>query len=206
VLNRYLRDAHAMEMNVHQMLVALIATTKDPGTTTLVEQHQSQTEAQIQRLGERLQERGENTSTPRDAGALATAFFKGLGDVARKDKASKNARDGYVMETLEIASYQLLEGLAQRAGDIATADVAKTNRAEEEAMRDALDANWDRAVDLVIAEEGITVSSRGAAGLTPAEPLGRHACEGGRSGTARQDLIDRPRCVGTRSGACCRGR
>ncbi|MPZ93100.1 MAG: DUF892 family protein [Actinobacteria bacterium] len=51
VLNRYLRDAHAMEMNVHQMLVALIATTKDPGTTALLEQHQSQIEAQIQRLG-----------------------------------------------------------------------------------------------------------------------------------------------------------
>lgn len=28
-------------------------------------------------------------------------------------------------------------------------------------MRDALDANWDRAVDLVIAEEGITVHPGG---------------------------------------------
>lgn len=29
-------------------------------------------------------------------------------------------------------------------------------------MRDALDANWDRAVDLVIAEEGITVHLGGS--------------------------------------------
>ena len=157
VLNKYIRDAHAMEINVHQMLVAMVATTKDPETTALLERHKTQTESQIQRLEERLRERGENTSTLRDVGAVATAFFKGMSDVARKEKAAKNARDGYVTEALEIASYHLLERLAQRAGDSLTAEVARTNRAEEESMRDALDANWDRVVDLVIAEDGISV-------------------------------------------------
>ena len=156
VLNGHLRGAHSMEMNVLQMLVALITTTKDPEVTSLLERHKSETEAQIQRLAQRLSDRGEDTSTLKDAGAVATAFFKGLGDVARSEKATKNARDGYVTEALEIATYHLLERLAQRAGDTATAEVAATNRAEEETMRRALDANWDRVVDLVIAEEGIT--------------------------------------------------
>ena len=70
VLNKYIRDAHAMEMNVHQMLVAMVATTKDPETTALLERHKTQTESQIQRLEERLRERGENTSTLRDVGAV----------------------------------------------------------------------------------------------------------------------------------------
>jgi ferritin-like metal-binding protein YciE len=135
MLNSYLRDAHAMERNVHQMLVSMIATTDDREIRDGLERHQRETETQIERLAERLDARGEDCSTLKDAGAVMGAFFKGMADIARSDEAGKNARDGFVTEALEIASYQLLERLAESAGDTETAEVARINRAQEEAMR-----------------------------------------------------------------------
>lgn len=157
-LNSYLRDAHAMELNVKQMLASMIETTSDPEIKKGLERHRDQTDGQIERLSDRLEARGESTSAIKDAGAVMGAFFKGMADLARSDKAGKNARDGYVTEALEIAAYELLERLANRAGDQETAEVARTNRAEEEAMRQEIDSNWDRFLDLDLEEEGLALS------------------------------------------------
>jgi ferritin-like metal-binding protein YciE len=153
----YIEDAHAMEQNVLQMLDSMIATTPDEGIVEELEHHKMETERHEQLLRERLQALGRDTSLRKEAQSIAGALMKGIADQVRGDKAGKNARDGFITEHMEIAAYELLERLAQRAGDEETAEIARRNRADEEAMAQKIASNWDKFVDLTLAEEGITV-------------------------------------------------
>jgi ferritin-like metal-binding protein YciE len=148
-----------MEQNSLQLLNSMIATTRDDQMKAMLEHHKDETEGQIQRLRQRLTAMGEGPSQVKDVGARAMAVPKGLFDQLRSDKPGRNARDGYATEHLEIASYQLLERVALRAGDEPTAGVARQNRAEEEEMAHNIDASWDTVVELTLAEEGIAVHS-----------------------------------------------
>src|SRR5919199_3506542 len=148
----YVQDAHAMEQNVSTMLDSMIATTDDPQIKGMLEDHKRQTEEHERRLRERLDAMEAGTSTIKEVGGLGAALFKGVGDIARTDKPGKNARDGYVTEHMEIASYELLERLAERAGDEKTARVARQNRRDEEVMARKIARKWDKFVDLTLAD------------------------------------------------------
>ena len=151
----YVEDAHAMEQNVSRMLDSMISTTDDPEITEMLRHHKEETERHEQRLRERLDALGAGTSAGKQAQTIATALMKGATDQVRGDQAGKNERDGYVSEHMEIAAYQLLERLAERAGEAETAEVARQNRADDGAMAQTIDSNWDRFLELTLAENGI---------------------------------------------------
>jgi ferritin-like metal-binding protein YciE len=153
----YIEDAHAMEQNVLQMLESMIATTSDAEILEELEHHKMETERHEQLLRQRLEAHGRDASLRKEAQSIGAALLKGVTDQVRGDKAGKNARDGFVTEHMEIAAYELLERLAQRAGDEETAEVARRNRADEEAMAQKIAANWDKFLDLTLAEEGVNV-------------------------------------------------
>ena len=150
----YVEDAHAMEQSVSTMLDSMISTTDDPEIRSMLEHHKQETEEHERRLRERLDALGAGTFTRKQAQTLATALMKGVADMARTDKPGKNARDGFVTEHMEIAAYQLLERLAKKAGDEQTAEVARQNRADDEAMARKIDSNWDKFLELTLATPG----------------------------------------------------
>ena len=152
----YVEDAHAMEQNDLKMLDSMISTTDDPQMREMIENHREETEEHERRLRERLDAMGRGTSVRKQAQAVGAALLKSVGDQARGDKAGKNARDGYMAEHMEIASYQLLERLAEKAGDTETAEVARRNRADEEEMARRIDASWDRTLELTLEENNIS--------------------------------------------------
>jgi ferritin-like metal-binding protein YciE len=89
---------------------------------------------------------------------MMAALMKSVVDVARNDSPGRNARDGFATEHMEIASYQLLERVARKAGDSKTAAVARQNREEEEAMARSIGSKWNKIVDLTLKEEGVRTS------------------------------------------------
>jgi ferritin-like metal-binding protein YciE len=153
----YIEDAHALEQNVLQMLSSMAATTQDEEILQEIEHHKLETERHEELLRARLEALGETPSVRKETQSLVAALAKGVTDQVRGDKAGKNARDAFVTEHVEIAAYELLERLAQRAGDEETARIAREIRADEQAMAQKIAARWDKSLDLTLAEEGITV-------------------------------------------------
>ena len=156
-LVKHIDEAIAMEENVKRMLDGMIGTMDDPQIIDLLEHHKAETEEHSQRLRRRLEAHGAQPSMVREAAGIIGALAKLPLDVVRGEKAGRNARDAYATEHLEIASYQLLERIATRAGDEETAEVARQNRADEEAMAKKLDERWDDFAQLSLREEGAAV-------------------------------------------------
>jgi ferritin-like metal-binding protein YciE len=156
-LVKHIDEALAMEKSVLRMLDGMIGTTDDEEIKSDLRHHKLETEEHAERLEKRLAAHDASPSTSREAAGIAGALMKGVVDKVRQEKAGRNARDGYATEHLEIASYQLLERVAEKAGDEETAEVARQNRADEEAMAKKIEANWDKFADLSLKESGITV-------------------------------------------------
>jgi ferritin-like metal-binding protein YciE len=165
-LVNYIEDAHAVEQHMLWALDRMIETTEDPKMRGHLQHHRAETERHKLRLEERLEAHGVTPSAVKDTGQIFLALGKGMIDKVRSDNAGKNLRDGFVAEHLEIACYELLERVAQIAGDEATAEVARGNRADEEAMVQKIRASWDEAVRQSLQQEGIQdrvlVAKRGA--------------------------------------------
>jgi ferritin-like metal-binding protein YciE len=156
-LVKHIDEAHAMEQNVLRMLDGMISTTDDPEIVDQLEHHRMETQRHSDRMLERLEAHGASPSVVRQAGGILAALAKLPLDMVRGEKAGRNARDGFATEHLEIAGYELLRRIAQKAGDEETAQAAAEIILEEQAMADKIAANWDRFAELSLQEEGVTV-------------------------------------------------
>jgi ferritin-like metal-binding protein YciE len=153
--------AHALEKSVLRHLDVLIATTEDDDLRKALRQHRTTTLAQITRLERRLKAHHESPSAIKDMSRQFAAFLAALRNLMRDDKPAESAREAFVIEHLEISTYEILERVALRAGDSETAQVALQSRAEEEAMVGIIVANWDRLVDQMLANKGLLTQAIG---------------------------------------------
>ena len=156
-LVKHIDEALAMENNVLRMLDGMISTTEDSEIKQALQQHRLETQGHADRMEKRLRAHGASPSMVREAGGVLGALMKSVVDMTRSEKAGRNARDGFATEHMEIASYELLSRIAQRAGDEDTAADARDIIAEEQKMALAIEANWDRFAELSLREQGVPV-------------------------------------------------
>lgn len=154
-LVKHLDEAYALETQVLRMLDGLMQTTSSEEVKADLETHKEETEQHRERVKECLQSYGASPSKVKEAAGIAAALMKKPLDMARSEQAIRNARDGFATEYLEIATYRLIENLAERAGDEKTVSVCRDNIAEEEKMAARIASNWDKFVDETLEEEGV---------------------------------------------------
>jgi ferritin-like metal-binding protein YciE len=156
-LIKHIDEAHVMEQNVLRLLDGMISTTDDPEILDALEHHKLQTQNHALRMAQRLEAHDASPSTVRQIGGVLGALAKMPLDFVRGEKAGRNARDSYAAEHLEIASYELLRRVAEKAGDEETAQAAREIIAEEQAMASLIESNWDKFVEVSLREEGVVV-------------------------------------------------
>jgi len=178
---QYLGEAHASEVGLTRVLEAQIGMTPRGSFRDLLEGHLTETRDHAERVRGRIGDisgkRGFNPLTLGIAVAETVigqviAIGRSPIDLIRgsggEEKLLKNAKDDCAAESLEIATYLVLEALAKSAGDQTTAALARSILADEERMLDALRAELPRLVEAAAAaafrgDQSYDVKTTGAA-------------------------------------------
>ena len=146
-LVKYLTDAHAIEEQALAQLRSAPEIAGDPELSRLFAEHEVETEDQERLVRARLEAHDASPSKLKDAVMAAGGKGFVLFARAQPDTPGKLAAHAISYENLEVAAYELLGRVAERAGDTETAEVARRIRTQELAMSDRLLAELDRAVD-----------------------------------------------------------
>jgi ferritin-like metal-binding protein YciE len=157
-LTKYLTDVHALEVQALAQLRAVPRLAGDPALERTFREHCVETERHEALVRERLAAHGATPSRVEDLlGAVSGKGFV-LFARAQPDTPGKLAAHAFSYEHLELAAYDLLERVAERAGDTETAEMARRIRAEEDAMGRRLAESWDATViESLAANDGATL-------------------------------------------------
>jgi ferritin-like metal-binding protein YciE len=150
-LDTYLADAHALESQSIQLLKKSPEIAGNPELARLFDEHRDESAVHARLIEERLKALGGSTSTLKDTALRAGALNWGLFFQAQDDTPPKLAAFAYAVEHLEIAGYELLKRVAQRAGDSATVHLADRILIEERAMAERVHAAFDLALEATVA-------------------------------------------------------
>jgi ferritin-like metal-binding protein YciE len=152
---KYLTDAHAIESQAIQLLERAPKIAGDAELARLYEEHLAETRDQQRRVAQRLEALGGSPSKLKDGAMRLGALNWGAFFQAQPDTPAKLAGFAFAFEHLEIAAYELLRRVAERAGDTGTADLANAIAAEERAAADRIAGAFDRAVEASLEAQGV---------------------------------------------------
>ncbi len=154
-LINYLTDAHALEAQAIALLDKGSSIAGAAELSAAMEEHLAETHEHQRLIDARLEAHGESPSKLKDtalkAGALNWGGFFG----AQPDTPAKLAGFAFAFEHLEIASYELLQRVAGRADDPATATVAEQILTEERAAAERIHALFGEALDAALHAQGV---------------------------------------------------
>ena len=152
-LTKYLTDAHAIEQQALVQIKMAPKIAGDPEIATAFEQHMTETAAHEQVIRERLQGRDAGPSTLKDVAGKVTGQAFALFANFQPDTPGKLVAHAYSYEHMELAAYDLLGRVAERARDPETVEVAGRILSEERTMAERLSLLFDRAAEASLREQ-----------------------------------------------------
>jgi ferritin-like metal-binding protein YciE len=154
-LNSYLTDAHAIEIQSLKLLENAVEFAEAPELSNVYRQHLGETEEHEQLIAARLTARGGEPSRIKDAALRLGAINWGGFFAAQPDTPAKLAVFAYAVEHLEIAAYELLWRVADRAGDQETVEIAKRIIVQETDAARIVRALFSEALDATLSAQGV---------------------------------------------------
>jgi UDP-glucose 4-epimerase len=148
---KYLADVHSIELQALAQLRAAPKIAGDERLSRAFEQHLVETEDQERRVRERLEALGGEPSKLKDAAGAAGGWGMVAFAASQPDTPGKLTMHAFSYEHMELAAYELLKRLAERAGDAETARLATEIAAEERRMGERLQQSFDAAVEVSLA-------------------------------------------------------
>jgi ferritin-like metal-binding protein YciE len=155
-LVKYLADAHAIEEQAIQLLERGPKLAGSPHLAEAYAEHLDETRDHQELVAERLAALGGSSSAFKDAAMRLGALNWGLFFQAQPDTPHKLAAFAFAFEHLEIAGYEQLKRVAERAGDEATAETADRILAEERDTAKRLAGLFDAAAEASLDAVGIS--------------------------------------------------
>ncbi|HEY6399590.1 MAG TPA: DUF892 family protein [Solirubrobacteraceae bacterium] len=154
-LDKYLRDAHAIEAQAIQLLEKAPELAGTSELAAAYEDHLAQTRRHEQLVDERLRSHGDNPSKVKDAALRLGAVNWGTFFAAQPDTPAKLAAFAYAFEHLEIGAYELLSRVAQRAGDHETKAIAAEILDQERIAASQIHSLFEYALEASLSEQGV---------------------------------------------------
>jgi ferritin-like metal-binding protein YciE len=154
-LSSYLADAHAIEKQAISLLEGGQEIVEETALASLFDEHLDQTRSQQERLEKRMDARGSSPSLIKDIGLRLGGLNNGAFFAVQPDTPAKLAGFAFAFEHLEVAAYEELRRVAERAGDTETASLAAEIADEERAMGARIAEHWDDAVEAAFREQGV---------------------------------------------------
>jgi ferritin-like metal-binding protein YciE len=153
-LSKYLTDVHSIE---EQALAQMRLAPRLAGAAELRRifvEHESETAEHERLVREQLERRGAKPSAVKDIAGRVGGWGMILFARVNPDSPGKLAMHAYSYEHMELAAYELLRRIAERAGDEPVRAVAERIGAQERAMADRIAQHWDQAVAASLADKG----------------------------------------------------
>ncbi|TML08213.1 MAG: DUF892 family protein [Actinobacteria bacterium] len=152
-ITKYLTDAHSIEEQALAQMERAPAMAGDPELGRIYAQHRTETREHEQDVRAELHRRGAEPSTVKDVAGKVGGWGMVLFARLNPDTPGKLAVHAYSYEHMELAAYELLRRMAQRAGDERVVELAQRIGAQERAMADRIAERWDGAVDASLREK-----------------------------------------------------
>ncbi|HEX5225988.1 MAG TPA: DUF892 family protein [Solirubrobacteraceae bacterium] len=153
-LSYYLQDAHAIELQALEQVKRAPKIAGDPEIAKAFEDHLGETERHRRDVEGRLEARAWRPVPQKDITARVTGVGMAMFARFQPDTPGKLVAHASSYERMELAAYDLLARIAERAGDEETARIARLIEQEERAMAERLAACFDRAVDASLRDLG----------------------------------------------------